>query len=125
MLLASALIRRGEDTGRIAVATGVPPALVDLLREHAGPVSPTTGGRPRSRDLRDAARRARRSRIRLLLTAQAAAITAITLSVIALRGGQSGVGLGGALLAALAITLCSVAARPTHRPTHRPKPPPS
>lgn len=125
MLLASALIRRGEDTGRVAAATGVPPALVDLLREHAAPLSPTSGGRPRSRKPRIAARPARRSRLYLLLTAQVAAVAAITLSGIALRGGQSGVGLAGALLAALAIALCSRATRAMHRPAYRRKPPTS
>lgn len=119
MLLAAALIRRGErDLSRIAQVTGVPRALVDLLSDRQPPTF--RGSTTRHTTMSIGTRRSRlqrRQRSALLLVARSSAISSIALSLLAwsllaLVGGvAASLAATSGLLAVLAVACCHLGTR--------------
>lgn len=97
-------LRRGEtDTGRIADLTGVPAALVELMRDTtaAEPSPPPSLGDTPSRHLAACSRRG--TSRRLLVTVTLLSASAIGCSVVTLATGRPLIGQLGAVAAVLAL----------------------
>lgn len=122
MLAAAAHLRIGDiDVDQIAHLTGVPTALVDLMKNTtaAGAIRPAAItnalDRRAAQSIHRSHRRRLRHRRRLLLGAALLSVAAIECSLLALAGHQPVVGQLGGVAALLALLGCHLAGRPRRR----------